>query len=56
MFAARIRKIIAAYESFVIHHIPREAVRPLIEELCASLLPGGRLIVKDVDDRPVYKR
>ena len=40
----------------IIHHIPEEAVRSLLEQLFKGLSPGGRLIVKDVDTRPAYKR
>jgi 2-polyprenyl-3-methyl-5-hydroxy-6-metoxy-1,4-benzoquinol methylase len=46
----------AIYMLDLIHHIPVPAVRALIGELRDSLRPGGRLIIKDVDDRPFYKR
>jgi hypothetical protein len=39
-----------------VHHIPMEAVRPLLEQLAKALPAGARLIVKDVDSRPAYKR
>ena len=45
-----------AYILDVIHHIPQDAVRPLVEEIHRSLLPGGRLLIKDVDTSPAYKR
>ena len=40
----------------IVHHIPMEAVRPLLEQLAKALPAGARLIVKDVDRRPAYKR
>jgi 2-polyprenyl-3-methyl-5-hydroxy-6-metoxy-1,4-benzoquinol methylase len=40
----------------VIHHMPKAAVRPLLEAFHETLVPGGRLIVKEVDTRPAYKR
>ncbi len=46
----------AAYMLDIVHHIPEAAVRPLIERLAAILPAGGRLLVKDVDRRPAYKR
>jgi SAM-dependent methyltransferase len=46
----------AAYMLDIVHHIPREAARPLLEQLAKVLPGGGRLIVKDVDSRPAYKR
>ena len=45
-----------AYMLDIVHHIPMEAVRPLMEQLAKVLPGGGRLIVKDVDSRPAYKR
>lgn len=45
-----------AYMLDIIHHIPEETVRPLLEQLFKGVSPGGRLIVKDVDTRPAYKR
>lgn len=45
-----------AYMLDIVHHIPEEAVRPLLEQLFKGLSPGGRLIIKDVDTRPAYKR
>jgi 2-polyprenyl-3-methyl-5-hydroxy-6-metoxy-1,4-benzoquinol methylase len=46
----------AAYMLDIVHHIPMEAVRPLLEQLAKVLPDGSRLIVKDVDSRPAYKR
>jgi len=46
----------AAYMLDIVHHIPMEAVRPLLEQLAKALPAGARLIVKDVDSRPAYKR
>jgi SAM-dependent methyltransferase len=54
-FRAR-QEYAAAYMLDIVHHIEVEAVRPLIAELHAALAPGGCLLVKDVDTRPVYKR
>jgi len=46
----------AAYMLDIVHHIPPDAVRPLLEQMAKALAPGGRLLVKDVDSRPAYKR
>jgi 2-polyprenyl-3-methyl-5-hydroxy-6-metoxy-1,4-benzoquinol methylase len=46
----------AAYMLDIVHHVPPETVPPLLGELWRGLAPGGRLIVKDVDARPAYKR
>jgi hypothetical protein len=40
----------------IVHHVEPAAVRPLLAELHATLLPGACLLVKDVDTRPAYKR
>jgi ubiquinone/menaquinone biosynthesis C-methylase UbiE len=45
-----------AYMLDLVHHIPVGSVRPLLERLHGLVAPGGRLIVKDVDTRPGYKR
>jgi len=45
----------AAYLMDLVHHIPYEAVEPLVREIVANLEPGGCLIIKDVDSRPRYK-
>ena len=50
------RELRAVYMLDIIHHIPPETVEPLLRELWRSLMPEGRLVVKDVDTRPIYKR
>ena len=42
-------QISAAYMLDLIHHIPVASVRPLMTTIAASLSPGGRLLVKDVE-------
>ena len=49
-------QVAAAYMLDIVHHVPREAVRPLLEQLHRTVAPGGMLLVKDVDTRPVAKR
>jgi SAM-dependent methyltransferase len=49
-------KLSAAYMLDIVHHIPPETVEPLLSELHEAIRPGGRLIVKDVDTQPAYKR
>ena len=46
----------AAYMLDIIHHVPPQAVPPLLRSLARCLPPGGRLLVKDVDTRPAPKR
>ena len=46
----------AAYMLDIVHHVPPEAVPPLIGALARCLPSGGRLLVKDLDTRPAYKR
>ncbi len=46
----------AAYMLDIVHHIPSETVRPLLEQLAKALPTGGRLVIKDVDARPAWKR
>jgi SAM-dependent methyltransferase len=46
----------AVYMLDIVHHVPEDAVRPLIEQLAKVLAPGGRLLVKDVDRHPAWKR
>ena len=50
------RSFDAAYMLDIVHHIPPETVRPLLEQLAKVLPPGGRLLIKDVDSRPAWKR
>lgn len=45
----------AAYLMDLVHHIPYEAVEPLVREIVVNLEPGGCLIIKDVDSRPRHK-
>jgi 2-polyprenyl-3-methyl-5-hydroxy-6-metoxy-1,4-benzoquinol methylase len=46
----------AAYMLDIVHHIPPETVRPLLEQVAKTLPAGGLLLIKDVDTRPAYKR
>jgi 2-polyprenyl-3-methyl-5-hydroxy-6-metoxy-1,4-benzoquinol methylase len=46
----------AAYMLDIVHHIPAETVRPLLDQVAKALSPGGRLLIKDVEDRPAWKR
>ena len=46
----------AAYMLDIVHHIPENAVRPLLDQVARILPAGGRLLIKDVDRRPFYKR
>jgi 2-polyprenyl-3-methyl-5-hydroxy-6-metoxy-1,4-benzoquinol methylase len=46
----------AAYMLDIVHHIPEETVKPLLEQVAKTLPAGGLLIVKDVDRLPAYKR
>jgi len=46
----------AGYMLDIVHHIPARAVRPLLEQIARALPPGARLLVKDVDRKPAYKR
>jgi len=46
----------AGYMLDIVHHIPARAVRPLLEQIAKALPPGARLLVKDVDRKPAYKR
>jgi 2-polyprenyl-3-methyl-5-hydroxy-6-metoxy-1,4-benzoquinol methylase len=46
----------AVYMLDIVHHIPPESVVPLIENIARNLRPGGVLLIKDVADRPAYKR
>jgi len=46
----------AAYMLDIVHHVDEENVPPLIAELAKAVRPGGRLLIKDVGTRPVYKR
>jgi 2-polyprenyl-3-methyl-5-hydroxy-6-metoxy-1,4-benzoquinol methylase len=46
----------AVYMLDIVHHIPVEAVRPLLEQVAKVLPPEGMLVIKDVDRTPTYKR
>jgi len=46
----------AAYMLDIVHHVPPETVSPLVRQLARCLMPGGVLLVKDVDTRPAPKR
>jgi 2-polyprenyl-6-hydroxyphenyl methylase/3-demethylubiquinone-9 3-methyltransferase len=46
----------AAYMLDIVHHIGEDAVRPLLEQVAKCLPPGARLVIKDVDRTPAYKR
>ena len=46
----------AAYMLDIVHHVPRDAVPPLLRQLHRAVAPGGLLLVKDVDTRPAPKR
>lgn len=46
----------AVYMLDIVHHIPTAAVSPLIENIARNLREDGVLIIKDVADRPNYKR
>jgi cyclopropane fatty-acyl-phospholipid synthase-like methyltransferase len=49
-------EVSAAYMLDIVHHVPPARVPPLLRALRRSLPVGGRLLVKDVDTRPVLKR
>jgi 2-polyprenyl-3-methyl-5-hydroxy-6-metoxy-1,4-benzoquinol methylase len=46
----------AVYMLDIVHHVPEETVAPLVDQLAKTLPAGGRLIVKDVDRHPAWKR
>ena len=46
----------AVYMLDIVHHVPRKTVRPLLATIKKHLQPGGVLLIKDVADRPFYKR
>jgi cyclopropane fatty-acyl-phospholipid synthase-like methyltransferase len=46
----------AAYMLDIVHHVARESVPPLFDQLFRCLVPGGVLLVKDVDTHPAPKR
>ncbi len=50
------RRFDGAYAIDIMHHLPREAVPRFLEGIHERLQPGGRFIIKDVDNTPAYKR
>jgi len=46
----------AVYMLDVVHHVPKDTVRPLLTELHRALPRGGRLIIKDLDTEPAWQR
>ena len=46
----------AIYMLDMIHHLPRQAVAPFLEKVRGRLREGGILVLKDVEDRPAWKR
>ncbi len=46
----------AAYMLDIVHHIPAETVRPLLEQVAKTLPAGRLLLIKDVDTQPAWKR
>ncbi len=40
----------------LIHHLPRDQVVGFLERVARLLAPGGVLLLKDVSDRPYYKK
>lgn len=46
----------ACYLLDIVHHTPEDAVRPLLEQVAKTVRPGARLLIKDVDRLPTYKR
>jgi 2-polyprenyl-3-methyl-5-hydroxy-6-metoxy-1,4-benzoquinol methylase len=49
-------EVAAAYMLDIVHHVPPTAVPPLLRQLHRAVMPGGTLLVKDVDTRPAAKR
>jgi SAM-dependent methyltransferase len=49
-------EVAAAYMLDIVHHVPPAAVPPLLRQLHRAVMPGGMLLVKDVDTRPAAKR
>jgi len=46
----------AIYLLDLVHHLPAEKVPAFLEKVRSLLRPGGILLVKDVSDKPTYKR
>jgi 2-polyprenyl-3-methyl-5-hydroxy-6-metoxy-1,4-benzoquinol methylase len=49
-------EVAAAYMLDIVHHVPPSAVPSLLRQLHRAVMPGGTLLVKDVDTRPRAKR
>jgi SAM-dependent methyltransferase len=49
------RPVAGAYMLDLIHHLPEQAVGPLLRAIASQLAPGGRLVVKDIEPSPAYK-
>ena len=49
-------EVAAAYMLDIVHHVAPAAVPALLRQLHRAVAPGGMLLVKDVDTRPVLKR
>jgi SAM-dependent methyltransferase len=49
-------EVAAAYMLDIVHHVAPSAVPPLLRQLHRAVMPGGVLLVKDVDTRPAPKR
>jgi 2-polyprenyl-6-hydroxyphenyl methylase/3-demethylubiquinone-9 3-methyltransferase len=45
----------AIYLLDLIHHLPRDSVPGFLERLRARLVPGGVLVLKEIEDRPRWK-
>lgn len=45
----------AAYLLDVVHHIPPDSARALLADVHGRLVPGGVVLIKDVDVRPRWK-
>lgn len=46
----------AVYMLDVVHHVPKQEVAPLLAKLRDALSPRGLLVLKEVEDRPRWKR
>jgi cyclopropane fatty-acyl-phospholipid synthase-like methyltransferase len=49
-------EVAAAYMLDIVHHVAPASVPPLLRQLHRAVMPGGTLLVKDVDTRPAPKR
>lgn len=46
----------AVYALDVVHHLPKAEVAPFLAKLRDGLAPNGLLLLKEVEDRPAWKR